>query len=207
MPSREWENFMRNFFGDYYVMWHDGIDASSVCALEGAEREKAEAMLIKSMTKGSQWAPMGLRELRSQKAVPVMKELLSKASGDQLMEIAIALNVIEDTKEYYPYILRVFQETPSAYTRVKAAMKLREFPTPEVIEALFHAVNDEDDIVRNNASNALLAIHGFEPRIDEHLEIYQQIITYPDDELGVSKKDASTAYKKAELMLHALFKK
>ena len=95
MPSRQWDYFMANFFGDSYIMWHDGIDPTSVSGLGGAEREKAEDMLIESMKEGSFWAPMGLRELRSQRAVPVMKDILSSASGDLLMEIAIALNVID----------------------------------------------------------------------------------------------------------------
>ncbi|MHA1637625.1 MAG: hypothetical protein ACTSUB_06370, partial [Candidatus Thorarchaeota archaeon] len=125
MPSRQWDYFIDNFFGDSYVMWHEGIDPTSVSRLEGAEREQAEDMLIASMQEGSFWAPMGLRELRSQRAVLVMKEMLSSASGDLLREIAIALNVIEDTTEYYPYIIRVLREAPSAYTRLKAAIKLR----------------------------------------------------------------------------------
>ena len=105
MPSRQWDYFMDNFFGDPYMMWHDGIDPSSVCGLEGAERDQAEKMLIESMQEGSYWAPMGLREMRSEKAVPIMKEMLPSINGVLLIEIAIALNVIEDTLEYNPYIL------------------------------------------------------------------------------------------------------
>ena len=46
MPSREWDYFMKNFFGDPYMMWHDRIDVTSVCALVGAERDQAEEILI-----------------------------------------------------------------------------------------------------------------------------------------------------------------
>ena len=53
MPSRQWDYFMDNFFGDPYMMWHDGIDTTSVCRLEGAERDRAEDMLIESMKEGS----------------------------------------------------------------------------------------------------------------------------------------------------------
>ena len=84
------------------MMWHDGIDTTSVCRLEGAERDRAEDMLIESMKEGSYWAPMGLRELRSEKAVPIMNEMLSSVSGNLLIEIAIALNVIEETTEDRP---------------------------------------------------------------------------------------------------------
>jgi HEAT repeat protein len=207
MPSRQWDYFMENFFGDPYMMWHDGIDARSVCSLEGAERDLAENMLIESMKEGSYWAPMGLREMRSEKAVPVMKEMLAWASGDMLIEIAIALNVIENTTKYYQYILHVLQQSPSPYFRLRAAMKLRDFPTPEVIEALFDAVSDVDYLVRNHASESLLAIHGLQPTISEHKQIFKLIITHPNDEEGISKKDAATAYKEAERILRTLLKK
>ena len=211
MPSRQWDVFMSNFFGDTYIMWHDGIDPTSVCGLEGAERDQAEDMLIESMQKGSFWAPMGLRELRSQKAVPVMKKMLSRIngalSGDLLIEIAIALNVIEDTTEYYPYILRALREAQSAYTRLKAARKLRDFPTPEVLEVLYDAVSDEDYIVRSQASESLLAIHGLEPMITAQREIYQLINVYCEKDNPDSIEKATMAYKKAEHMLRTLFKK
>jgi len=198
---------MDNFFGDPYMMWHDGIDPTSVCGLEGAERDQAEDMLIESMKEGSYWAPMGLRELRSEKAVPIMKEMLPSIDGVLLVEIAIALNVIEDTLEYNQYLLQVLREYPSPYTRLKAAMKLRDFPTLEVIEALFDAVRDEDYLVRNHASESLLAIHGLQPTISEHKEIFQLIIVDYDKSSNVSTREAAAAYKKAEEMLRELFEK
>ncbi|MGY5859685.1 MAG: HEAT repeat domain-containing protein [Candidatus Thorarchaeota archaeon] len=207
MPSRQWDYFMSNFFGDPYMMWHDGIDPSSVCNLEGAERDQAEGMLLESMAQGSHWAPMGLRELRSEKAVPAMQEMLSWAKGDLLIEIAIALNVIRDTTDYNQFILRVLREYPSPYGRLNAARKLRDFPTPEVIAGLFDAVCDEDYLVRNHASESLLAIHGLKPMISGQKEIFQLIIVEVDSEKGVSSKDAAAAYKKAEEMLRSLFEK
>lgn len=196
---------MDNFFGNQYMMWHDGIDPTSVCGLEGAERDQAEAMLIESMQEGSYWAPMGLREMRSEKAVPIMKEMLPSINGVLLIEIAIALNVIEDTLEYNQYILQVLREFPSPYTRLKAAMKLRDFPTPEVIEALFDAVSDEDYLVRNHASESLLAIHGLQPTISEHKEIFKLIIVDYDKRSKETTREAAAAYKKAEEMLRLLF--
>jgi HEAT repeat protein len=196
---------MDNFFGDPYMMWHDGIDPTSVCGLEGAEYDQAEVMLIESMQQGSYWAPMGLREMRSEKAVPVMKEMLNSASGTLLIEIAIALNVIEDTTDYNNYILHVLRENPSPYIRLKAAMKLRDFATPEVIEALFDAVNDVDYLVRNHACESLLAIHGFNPTISEYKEIFKLIIVDWKDKSGTSTKNAAAAYRTAEEMLRALF--
>ena len=187
------------------MMWHDGIDPSSVCGLEGAERDQAEKMLIESMQEGSYWAPMGLREMRSEKAVPIMKEMLPSINGVLLIEIAIALNVIEDTLEYNPYILQVLREYPSEYTRLKAAMKLRDFPTHEVIHELFDAMNDESYLVRNHASESLLAIHGLQPMISCHKEIFQLLII--DPKKGISRDEAAAAHKKAEEMLRSLLEK
>ena len=189
------------------MMWHDGIDPTSVCLLEGAERDQAETMLIESMEQGSYWAPMGLRELRSEKAVPVMKTMLDKVSADLLIEIAIALNVIEKTTDYNPYIITVLLEYPSPYVRLNAARKLRDFPTPEVIAALFDAVRDVDYLVRNHASESLLHIHGLEPMISGHSEIFGLICTESENRSDESTKEAAAAYKRAESMLKSLFEK
>ncbi len=198
---------MSNFFGDPYMMWHDGIDPTAACILEGAERDQAEAMLIKSMEEGSHYAAMGLRELRSEKAVPLMKQMLEKVSADLLIEIAIALNTIENTTDYNPYVITVLLEYPSPYVRLNAARKLRNFPTPEVIAALYDAVSDEDYLVRIHASESLLAIHGLESMISEHREIFGLICT--EYELGKDEtvQEASARYKKAEVMLRELFEK
>ncbi|MHA1137489.1 MAG: HEAT repeat domain-containing protein [Candidatus Thorarchaeota archaeon] len=206
MPSRQWEYFMSNFFGDPYMMWHDGIDPTAACILEEAERDQAEAMLIKSMEEGSHYAAMGLRELRSEEAVPLMKQMIVKVSADLLIEIAIALNVIENTTEYNHYLITVLLEYPSPYVRLNAARKLRDFPTPEAIAALYDAVSDVDYLVRNHASESLLAIHGFEPMISDYAEIFGLICTDSDPEKNVPPK-AEARYKKAENMLKSLFEK
>ncbi|TFH08826.1 MAG: HEAT repeat domain-containing protein, partial [Candidatus Thorarchaeota archaeon] len=186
MPSRQWDYFMATFFGDPYMMWHDGIDPTAACILEGAERDQAEDMLINSMEEGSHYAAMGLRELRSEKAVPLMKQMIVKVSADLLIEIAIALNVIENTTDYNPYLIQILLEYPSPYVRLNAARKLRDFPTPEAIAALYDAVSDVDYLVRNHASESLLAIHGLEPMISEHKEIFSLICTGSDPEKNIA---------------------
>lgn len=187
------------------MMWHDGIDPTAACILEGAERDQAEDMLIESMEEGSHYAAMGLRELRSIKAVPVMKRMLEKVSADLLIEIAIALNVIEKTTEYNSYIVRILLEYPSPYVRLNAARKLRNFPTPEVIAALYDAVGDVDYLVRNHASESLLHIHGLEPMISGHSGIFSLICTESNSENEITIEERATKYKKAVNMLKALF--
>ena len=187
------------------MMWHDGIDPTAACILEGAERDQAEAMLIKSMEEGSHYAAMGLRELRSEKAVPLMKQMIVKVSADLLIEIAIALNVIEKTTDYNSYLVQVLLEYPSPYVRLNAARKLRDFPTPEVISALYDAVCDIDYLVRNHASESLLFIHGLQPMISGYSEIFSLICSEPDSGDLISIPERVAKYKKAVDMLKDLF--
>jgi hypothetical protein len=208
MPSRQWDYFMENFFGDPFMMWHDGIDASSVCSLEGAERDQAESMLIESMISGSHHAAMGLRELKSQRAVPIMKELLEKVGPDLKIQIVVALNIIEDTLEYTPYLVGVLRSNPSPYVRLNAAVELRRFPSKDSISALYDAVSDDPDyLVRNHASESLLHIHGLRPSISEHREIIRLICTEFDPKDKGSFAEAVKKYKLAANMLKDLFRK
>ncbi len=206
MPSRQWEYFMENFFGDPYMMWHDGIDPQSVCLLEGAERDQAESMLIESMESGSHYAVMGLRELKSQRAIPIMKQLLEKAGSDLKIQIAVALNVIEDTDEYTPHLIQVLQHNRSPYVRLNAAFVLRMFPTHDTIQALFESVStDPDYLVRNHASESLLHIHGLKPHISEHREIFRLICVEFDTKDKHSYHEAIKHYTQAANMLRDLF--
>ncbi len=200
MPSPEWNRFMDNFFGDPYMMWHDGIDPTSAKALKGEEREEAEKMLIQSMKDGSYWAPMGLREMRSKAAVPFMKEIVERSSSRLSIEIAHALNVIETTNEYIPYILRVLKNAGFWSDRMDAARLLRKYNTPEVIEALYDSIFDADYLVRNHACESLLHIHGLPASISEYKEIFQEIIV-DSDVKGEPSTEAHEHYAKAAAML------
>ena len=198
---------MDNFFGDPYMMWHDGIDPTSVRALEGEEREKAEEMLIQSMKDGSYWAPMGLREIMSKAAVPVMKEMVEQAQSRLLIEIAHALNVIEKTTEYVPYIIRVLKHAGFWSSRMDAAMLLRRYNTSEVVEALYDSMPDADYLVRNHSSESLLHIHRLPAIISSHKDIFQEIIVKYDTEDEASVKAALEHYRKAAEMLKELIAK
>ena len=113
MSSREWQRFIDNYYGDPYMMWHDGIDEKSVKRLMGEERAKAEAMLIESLHEGSHYAAIGLRELRSTTAVPHLLEAMYQGWGYLKIEAAAALCMIEDTFEYVGEIIQVLKESGS----------------------------------------------------------------------------------------------
>ncbi|MHA2423636.1 MAG: HEAT repeat domain-containing protein [Candidatus Thorarchaeota archaeon] len=204
MPSREWDYFMENFFGDPYMMWHDGIDPSAANDLKGEERAKAEEMLIESMKEGSYWAPMGLREIKSQTAIPVMKEMIDDAHGRLMIEIAHALNTLENTTDFLSYIIDMLDRHYFWTVRMDAARMLRNYNTPDVIEALFGSVQDADYLVRNHSSESLLHIHGLPASISEYKEIFKEIIVEYDSNDEESIKEARIHYKKAAQMLRDL---
>ncbi|MDF1539310.1 MAG: HEAT repeat domain-containing protein [Candidatus Thorarchaeota archaeon] len=207
MPGSDWDYFMENFFGDSYMMWHDGINPAAARYLKGEERDKAEEMLIQSMKDGSYWAPMGLREMRSQAAVPVMKEFLVRVGGRSTIEIAHALNVIEKTTEFIPYILGVLKNAGFWSDRMDAARLLRNYDTLEVIEALYDSISDADYLVRNHTCESLLQIHGLPESISTHKEIFQEITVDYDSNDEASITNAKEHYRRAAQMLSELIRK
>jgi HEAT repeat protein len=197
---------MYNFFGDPYTMWHDDIDPTSAKVLKGEEREKGEEMLIESMKEGSFWAPMGLREMGSKKAVPEMKEIIDHSYDRLQLEIAYALNVLEKTIEYVPHIIQILKNSGS-WNRMVAARMLRHYNTPEVVEALFASVEDLDYLVRNHSCESLLTIYGLPASTSEYKEIFADIIFHYDLEDEESMKKARKRYKRAAEMLRDLIDK
>jgi len=196
---------MENYYGDPYMMWHDGIDEKSVTYLKGEEREKAEDMLIESLAEGNYYAAMGLRELRSEKAIPALLEHLFSGSGKLTVEISVALCMIKDTFEYVPHIIDVMKKHPFWTQRMSAAIALRRFPTEDVVEALYERVaKDPDYIVRNHASETILFLHGLEPSISMHKEIFKLMITDYDKSDGASTENAFNNYQKCADMLREL---
>jgi hypothetical protein len=205
MPSAEWNRFMENYYGDPYMMWHDGIDEKSVIPLKGEEREKAEDMLIKSLEEGSHYGAIGLREMRSTKAVPILEKQLEVSIGILAVEIAVALSMIKDTLEYVTHILAALKLSPFWTHRMHAARALRRFPTEEVVEALFESLaKDHEYLVRNHASETILFLHGLEPSISSHKEIFKHMIVDFDKEDDGSIEVALTHYKTCADMLRYL---
>ncbi|MFW9918865.1 MAG: HEAT repeat domain-containing protein [Candidatus Thorarchaeota archaeon] len=204
MPSRDWEYFMDNFFGNPYMMWHDGINPAAAKYLKGEEREKGIDMLIESMDEGSYWAPMGLREMNAERAIPALKERLPNSYNRQTIEIAHALNVLESTNEYVPIIIRTLREAPFWSSRMDAAILLRQYNLPDVVEALYDSMLDPDYLVRNHSSESLLHIHGLEASISQHKEIFAEMIVEFDSKNRASSAEARKHYARSVELLKEL---
>nr|MDO8079258.1 HEAT repeat domain-containing protein [Candidatus Freyarchaeota archaeon] len=201
--SGNWERFYNSFFGDPYWAWHDGLDFDALHQLSPEEKEKAEELFLERVNENDTRAAVGLGELRSKKAVPRLRELLDKARGRELVDIAVALGEIEGDKSYAKYIIHVLKNDSWWYDRLWAARHLREFDSPEVVEALFEAVKDPDYLVRNHACESLLYLHGFEPEISSHKEIFKNIIT-PHE--GEPSEEDNKKYEAAVNQLRKMFR-
>lgn len=176
--SPEWDRFMYEFFDrSDYEQWHDGIDLNILLQLTEEEQIEAEKLLIESVEKNGQWPTRGLAALESKKAIPVLKKKLDSGYGIIKIRCAYALEKIVGTGEYLPVLYDELFNNVSPYDRLEVAMNLREFPTKEVVDNLFKAMLDEDYLVRAHAADSLLGIHGFNPEISNHDDIFRYIVS------------------------------
>ncbi|TXT55999.1 MAG: hypothetical protein BAJATHORv1_30383 [Candidatus Thorarchaeota archaeon] len=205
MPS-DWDYFMNNFFGDPYMMWHDGIDPTAAARLEGEEREKAESMLIEAVKEGNHYAARGLGEMRSKRAAPVLKQLLTHEFGLLQIEAAASLNQIENTTKYVEIIADILRSDAHWSTRIVAAMRLKRYKTPETIDALFEGMLDHDYLVRNHSATSLLHIHGFPDSISSHMEIFKLLIHDFDNSSEEALKESMEKYRESVRLLKEFMK-
>ncbi|MBD3190466.1 MAG: hypothetical protein GF308_07470 [Candidatus Heimdallarchaeota archaeon] len=190
------------------MVWHDGLNVRSVHQLSDEEKERAFKLLIAGLRTNAWRCAAGLRELHDKRAIPYLHEALAFTTGKGLVEVAAALNVLEGTTDYCSYIIRVLETNSHWGYRMDAAITLRKFHTPEVIEALFRAIEDPDYLVRHHASESLLALHGFPPDIARYDEIFDDIIDkreFMETRPLPTDEEILEQYKQAASQLRELF--
>lgn len=147
MTSEDFKLFQESFFPRSWVAYKEGPDVGALLRLQGEEREKAEEMLLESLTHHHPWAPMGLGELRSQKASLPLKSLLNQARGETLVEVAMALWKIEEYPQSRDYIIAVLRaDDPSLFDSLGVhAETLRDLEKlEEVLSEEGEAVSEEE---------------------------------------------------------------
>jgi hypothetical protein len=187
MRSSTFDAFYESFFGDPYMAWHDGLDTQSLAALEGEEREEAERLLREALDSGDYRPVVGLRVLRSEASVAKLKEKLGGAYGREAVETALALWQIAEWPPAVKVIITELQEGAHWGTRIDAARALRHVHKPEVVEALLGALEDEEDLVRSNAADALIEMLEL-PVKETHAGSYDLAIDVMAEDEGERKK-------------------
>ncbi len=193
--SSAWKNFIASYFGDPYLMWHDGPDPSAIDRLTVEEKAVAEEMLLASV--GGMWSADGLEKLGSKRGITAMEAALAKETHDpSRIRLADAIMHLTHDGTHLPILLKCLRASKTEDGRLEAAMYLGKYPNPEVVEALFAAVLDPSYLVRYHACNSLLEIHGLPVDISSQDAIFKNIL-----------KDTSPAqHQKARQLLQELCK-
>lgn len=140
----------------------DGVPVEILDELTSEEKEKAEGELIKRLDIRDDWAAIGLGHMKSEKAAPILYDLLAKASGVVKAQIATALWKICGDAEMLQVVLNLSQ--PSFLSRKSSYYEfkqidiiycLAQFPQSEARARLEELTVDEKYLVSYNAKRAL----------------------------------------------------
>lgn len=184
-----------------------GIDASSVGKLTGKEREKAEEMLIEALRDGGYYAIVGLRVLQSQKAIPIMKKMISEIDPIRKIELAITLNELENTDEYIHHIIDLLDEKYHWTIRREAARRLARYESEDVLNSLFSALNDSEYLVRLSVAESILLIHGIDKEIASYPELHNLLCcSEPHENLDISA-NGETPIKRVVQVIEKIIEK
>ena len=87
-----------------------------------------------------------------------------------------------DNQQYAPTIIAVLADGDSPWS-LDAAIALRHFDTPEVVEALYAALADDRYLVRYHATESLLVIHHVQPpSLNPDTDLFRAITSHGRDE-------------------------
>ena len=154
------ERFRFSFFEDANSP-RNGLDTAALAQLDGAERTRAEEMLIQYLpdTRGV----IGLGVLRSRRAERRLAQLFEAERRAQrepeLVYLAKALWQIRPDPRWLAAVTEVLASADLDLRRMNAAEALSVFRDPEAVRALVNALDDSAELVRHHAARALLAIH------------------------------------------------
>ena len=168
MATNDFQRFLDSFFGTGAEAAKDGPDTAALLRLQGYEQDEAERMLLERLGLEDSRAAQGLGIVRSQKALPRIRELMRSLEGKEkeleggtLVPLSLACYRIDGDPKAIENIVKVLETSTIDVFRLDAIHALRESGAPEAKEALLRAVeNDELPLIRHNAAKALLIMAG-----------------------------------------------
>lgn len=158
MTSQLFADFYRSFLESPYDP-REGLNEEALLGLDDAEKETAERLLLERLTARDSRCSQGLGLRGSKKASQRLKSLLPQATGEILVHCALALWRIERFPGAVANIVRVLKEGHHL-DRVQAVVFLRFIDSEESKRVLWSSLEDGDPVVRCNASDSLLRMHG-----------------------------------------------
>jgi hypothetical protein len=168
MATNDFQRFLDSFFGTGAEAAKDGPDTAALLRLQGYEQDEAERMLLERLGLDDSRAAQGLGIVRSQKALPRIRELMRSLEGKEkeleggtLVPLSLACYRIDGDPKAIENIIKVLETSTVDVFRLDAIHALRESGAPEAKEALLRAVeSDELPLIRHNAAKALLILAG-----------------------------------------------
>jgi len=179
MATNDFQTFLESAFGSSLDAMRDGPDLGALSRLQGYERDEAERMMIEKLSVNDNRPTHGLGLIRSQKALPrireLMKSLENKADGLEggaLIALSLACFRIDGDPHAIENIMKVLETSTIVVFRQEAIWALRDTNAVEAKERLLHIVeNDEEPLLRNNAAKALLFMAGKIKDINESPQV------------------------------------
>jgi hypothetical protein len=138
--SAAFERFRYSFFEDPDSA-RQGLDTTALAQLEGAERARAEDMLIRFLPDTR--AVIGLGVLRSRRAEPQLVALFEEARQAQdtsLTYLARALWLIRPDPRWPAAAIEVLASAEEPFERMHAALALYDIRDPATVGALIRAL-------------------------------------------------------------------
>jgi hypothetical protein len=168
MATNDFQRFLDSFFGTGAEAAKDGPDTAALLRLQGYEQGEAERMLLERLGLEDSRAAQGLGIVRSQKALPRIRELMrslegkeSELEGGTLVPLSLACYRIDGDPHAIENIIKVLETSTVDVFRLDAIHALRESGAPAAKDALMRTVeNDELPLMRHNAAKALLIMAG-----------------------------------------------
>jgi hypothetical protein len=192
MASPEFKRFEESFLDNPSSSVMDGLDMDALLSLQGAERERAEAVLLQRLDEDDMRAIIGLGALRSPRAKPGLERIFHKVRGEaqgiqdlQLVETSRALWRIAPDQRWLGAVLDVLRGSTFEQNRHAAAGALEDFRHSDAERALIETLDAPDKLLRYRAAWALLAMHGIP-------------FNFADNEHAVYRVMASDPAKRAE---------
>lgn len=186
MNRPAWLAWKTATFGDGYHIWHEGLGVELVTRLRGPARDEALHMLRRGLALGDDHAARALAAMDDPDDTAAVRAHLDTSSGAELVWLALTLHERHPDPSLASRIIEVLQgsATDSSSSqldrtgsgRLEAAMVLRHFPGPATESALLAALADPAYLVRNHASESLLALWRIKPAdIAKHPAIFAEL--------------------------------
>jgi hypothetical protein len=133
----------RNFLKSLHAKGRLRLEAIETSGLAGAERDEAEAMLLKALPKDERAAD-ALADLGSERGAEAIAARLPRTGGFERISLAYALHRLAGFPEGEEILLQGTCNS-NHYTRNHAIHLMHRCPSPRVWRRLFQVIREDDD--------------------------------------------------------------